>query len=117
MNYTITYTELQNKAMQYAAADVSEWLSILAEDRANRAIDEIVKELALKIVFKRVNMTNYQENTAFSYLIQLNRRPEMRMVRALHRGVAEPWQPSIPRYVICYEITVTDSPFQKKEKK
>lgn len=43
MNYTISYTELQNKAMQYAAADVSEWLNILAEDRANRAIDEIVK--------------------------------------------------------------------------
>jgi len=43
MNYTISYTDLQNKAMQYAAADVSEWLNILAKDRADKAIDDIVK--------------------------------------------------------------------------
>ena len=43
MNYTISYSELENKAMQYATADVSEWLNILATDRANRAINEIVK--------------------------------------------------------------------------
>lgn len=40
--YTIEYTETENKAMQYAAADVNDWIQNAAHERARIAIDEIV---------------------------------------------------------------------------
>ena len=40
--YTINYTETENKAMEYAAADVNEWIQNAAHERARIAIDEIV---------------------------------------------------------------------------
>jgi hypothetical protein len=42
INYTVEYTETENKAMQFIAADVDEWIQNAAHDRARRAIDEIV---------------------------------------------------------------------------
>ena len=42
-NYTITYTETEDKAMQYAAASVDDWIQNAAHERARIAIDEIVK--------------------------------------------------------------------------
>jgi hypothetical protein len=42
MNYEITITETQKKAMEYAAADVGVWITNAAEVRANQAIEEIV---------------------------------------------------------------------------
>lgn len=41
--YTINYTETENNAMAYAAADVNEWIQNAAHERARIAIDEIVK--------------------------------------------------------------------------
>ena len=41
--YTIEYTETENKSMQYAAADVNDWIQNAAHERARIAIDEIVK--------------------------------------------------------------------------
>ena len=41
-NYTIQYTETENKAMEYATADVDEWIQNAAHERARIAIDEIV---------------------------------------------------------------------------
>jgi hypothetical protein len=41
--YTVNYTETENKAMQYAAADVNDWIQNAAHERARIAIDEIVK--------------------------------------------------------------------------
>lgn len=43
MKYTINYTETENRAMQYAAADVNDWIQNAAHERARIAIDEIVK--------------------------------------------------------------------------
>ncbi len=40
--YTVTYTETENNAMAYAAADVNEWIQNAAHERARIAIDEIV---------------------------------------------------------------------------
>ena len=40
--YTINYTETENNAMAYAAADVNEWIQNAAHERARIAIDEIV---------------------------------------------------------------------------
>ena len=40
--YTIEYTETENKAMEYAAADVNDWIQNAAHERARIAIDEIV---------------------------------------------------------------------------
>ena len=42
-NYTVTYTETEDKAMQYAAASVDDWIQNAAHERARIAIDEIVK--------------------------------------------------------------------------
>ena len=41
--YTINYTETENKAMEYAAADVNDWIQNAAHERARIAIDEIVQ--------------------------------------------------------------------------
>ena len=41
MDYTITLTEAENKAMEYIAADVNDWIDNAATNRARIAIDEI----------------------------------------------------------------------------
>lgn len=41
--YTVNYTETENKAMQYAAVSVDDWIQNATHERARVAIDEIVK--------------------------------------------------------------------------
>jgi len=41
MDYTVTLTEAENLALQYAAADPQEWIDNAAHNRARIAIDEI----------------------------------------------------------------------------
>lgn len=41
MDYTITLTEAEKKAMEYIADDVDEWITNAAINRARIAIDEI----------------------------------------------------------------------------
>ena len=41
MDYTITLTEAENKAMEYIASDVDDWITNAATNRARIAIDEI----------------------------------------------------------------------------
>lgn len=42
INYTIEYTETENNAMSYVAANVNDWIQNAAHERARIAIDEIV---------------------------------------------------------------------------
>ena len=42
MDYTITLTDTEKKSMEYAAADVKEWISNAAKVRASKAAEEIV---------------------------------------------------------------------------
>ena len=44
MDYTITLTDTQQKAMEYCAADVSDWMNNFATNRANIAIREIIEK-------------------------------------------------------------------------
>ena len=41
MDYTIILTEAEDLALQYAAADVQDWIDNAAKNRARIAIDEI----------------------------------------------------------------------------
>ena len=41
MDYTITLTEAETKAMEYISTDVDEWITNAATNRARIAIDEI----------------------------------------------------------------------------
>lgn len=41
MDYTVTLTEAENKAMEYIAANVQDWIDNAATNRARIAIDEI----------------------------------------------------------------------------
>jgi len=41
--YTINYTETEDLAMQYASADVNEWIQNAAHERARIAIEDIIK--------------------------------------------------------------------------
>jgi hypothetical protein len=41
--YTINYTDTEDKAMQYVAASVDDWVQNAAHERARIAIDEIVQ--------------------------------------------------------------------------
>ncbi len=43
MDYTITLTETQRKAMEYIAYDVEEWITNAATNRARIAIEEIIQ--------------------------------------------------------------------------
>ena len=43
MEYKIILTETENKAMQYIAYDVQEWIENVVKERARIATDEIVK--------------------------------------------------------------------------
>ena len=45
MDYTITLTDTEKKAMEYIAADVDDWITNAAKNRARIAIDEIVAKL------------------------------------------------------------------------
>jgi len=45
MDYTITLTDTERKAMEYIAKDVDEWITNAATNRARIAIDEIVAKL------------------------------------------------------------------------
>ena len=42
MDYTITVTDTEKKALEYIAADVDEWITNAAQNRARIAIEEIV---------------------------------------------------------------------------
>ncbi len=44
MNYTITLTETEKKALEYAAYDPDEWIKSAATNRANKAIKEIIEK-------------------------------------------------------------------------
>lgn len=48
--YNITYTETEDKAMQYAAASVDDWIQNAAHERARIAIDEIVQIAVAKFL-------------------------------------------------------------------
>ena len=48
MDYTITLTEAENKAMEYIAADVNDWIVNSTTNRARIAINEIC-DLYVKI--------------------------------------------------------------------
>ena len=41
-DYTITLTDTENKAMEYCAADVDEWITNAATNRARIATEEII---------------------------------------------------------------------------
>jgi len=45
MDYTITITETQKKAMETIAIDIDDWITNAATARANIAIQEIVAKL------------------------------------------------------------------------
>ena len=44
-DYTITLTDTERKAMEYCAADVDDWITNAATNRARIATDEIVAAL------------------------------------------------------------------------
>lgn len=43
MDYTVTLTDAEDKALQYATASVQDWIDNAAHNRARIAIDEICK--------------------------------------------------------------------------
>ena len=44
MNYTVTLTETEKKALEYVAYDPDEWIKNAATNRANKAIKEIIQK-------------------------------------------------------------------------
>ena len=42
-DFTITLTDTENKAMEYCAADVDEWITNAATNRARIAVEEIIQ--------------------------------------------------------------------------
>lgn len=50
MIYTINLTETENKAMEYIAFDVNEWIQNAVHERARIAIEEIIKITVEKLL-------------------------------------------------------------------
>ena len=44
MNYTVTLTETEKKALEYIAYDPDEWIKSAATNRANKAIKEFIEK-------------------------------------------------------------------------
>ena len=57
MDYTVTLTEAEDKAMQYVASSVSDWIDNAAHNRARIAIDEICK------IYTEYKLTNNEPIT------------------------------------------------------
>lgn len=57
MDYTVTLTEAETKAMEYAAASVQDWIDNAAHNRARIAIDEICK------IYTEYKLTNSEPIT------------------------------------------------------
>ena len=47
MDYTITLTSTEQKAMEYITADVDGWITNVATDRARIAVLEIIEKLVV----------------------------------------------------------------------
>ena len=61
MNYTITLTETEDKALAYAAASQQDWIDNVVHNRCRIAIDEIVK-LAVDNSSQRANQCLVTKN-------------------------------------------------------
>ena len=57
MDYIVTLTEAEDKAMQYVASSVSDWIDNAAHNRARIAIDEICK------IYTEYKLTNNEPIT------------------------------------------------------
>jgi len=69
MNYTITLTETEKKALEYVAYDPDEWIKNAATNRADRAIKEIVEKNATHCNEKSIAIAvgqNAQVDQAYS---------------------------------------------------
>lgn len=60
MDYTITLTEVEKKAMEYVAFDVDEWITNATVNRVRIAIDEICK------IYMEYKLSNNEPITAVS---------------------------------------------------
>jgi hypothetical protein len=59
--YTITFTETEDKAMEYAAASVNDWIQNAAHERARIAIDEIVQIAVSKFLEQGLGIPGSKE--------------------------------------------------------
>jgi len=59
--YTINYTEIEDKAMQYAAASVDDWIQNAAHERARIAIEDIVRIAVQKFLEEGQNIPGSRE--------------------------------------------------------
>ena len=47
MDYTVTLTEAENKAMEYIVASPQDWIDNAAHNRARKGIDEICRSIQI----------------------------------------------------------------------
>lgn len=83
MDYTVTLTETQQKAMEYIAADVNEWISNSAYARASIAIEEICK------IYIEHKMNNNEAITVVGKDAMVLAAYEEGIVKSLSQVVAE----------------------------
>jgi len=61
MNYTITLTEAEDKALSYAAASQQEWIDNAVHERCRIAIDEIVQLAVAKCLESNIQIPGSKE--------------------------------------------------------
>jgi hypothetical protein len=62
MNYTITLTEAQQKALKYVAYDPQEWIENAVYNRCRIAIDEIVAQEVERITSEGGSLSGTKED-------------------------------------------------------
>lgn len=73
MDYTVTLTDAENKAMEYIAADVQEWIDNAVKNRCRIAINEICQ------IYTNHKLENDQPITATN-------KPDM-VIAAFNEGI------------------------------
>lgn len=61
VDYTVTYTETENKAMEYIAFSVDDWIQNATHERARIAIDEIVQIGVQKCLENNIQIPSSRE--------------------------------------------------------
>lgn len=103
MDYTITLTEAENKAMKYIVADVNDWIANSATNRARIAINEIC-DLYVKIKLESnqpITVTNKPDMVLAAYEEGLVKTAAQRNEEAVAAAL---WTPEV---IAAYQASLT----------
>ena len=83
MDYTITLTDAEQKAMEYIAVDVYDWIENAVKNRARIAIDDIVKEEVERITSNGGQISGTKEDIVIAAPIKSAKQRNDELIESL----------------------------------